>query len=131
MKYTAADVSKLTTFAPWPNVVEMQPTPSINHPHHLAVRFYLNLVLILFKNGADALSTVISVCLIQASQLKKCQSLMENAEACLREGTNCYYGIEACNEVLDGHGQVIEPALRLECLCTRAALLLKVFNELL
>lgn len=56
---------------------------------------------------------------------------MQFAEASLREGTNYYHGIEACNEVLDGHGQVIEPALRIECLCTRAALLLKVFGELI
>lgn len=48
MKYTAADVSKLTTFAPWPNGVEMQPTVSKNYPPHLAVPFYLNLVLICF-----------------------------------------------------------------------------------
>ncbi|XP_030455167.1 protein ALTERED SEED GERMINATION 2 isoform X1 [Syzygium oleosum] len=96
MKYTAADVSKLTTFTPWPNGVEMRPTVSKNYPPHLA-----------------------------ASQLEKFRSLMQFAEASLREGTNYYHGIEACNEVLDGHGQVIEPALRIECLCTRAALLLK------
>jgi len=39
-----------------------------------------------------------------------------------------YYGIEACNEVLNGYNHIIGPALKLECLCTRAALLLKVLN---
>jgi len=39
-----------------------------------------------------------------------------------------YYGIEACNEVLNGYNHIIGPALKQECLCTRAALLLKVLN---
>lgn len=39
-----------------------------------------------------------------------------------------YYGIEACNEVLIGYNHIIGPALKQECLCTRAALLLKVLN---
>ncbi|KAI3979004.1 hypothetical protein MKX01_016179 [Papaver californicum] len=56
--------------------------------------------------------------------LRKCKELVEIAEASLRESKN-YYGIEACNEVLDGNASVIGPQLRHDCLCTRAALLLK------
>jgi len=37
-----------------------------------------------------------------------------------------YYGIEACNDVLDGYSHIIGSALKHECLCTRAALLIKV-----
>jgi hypothetical protein len=59
-------------------------------------------------------------------QLEKCRKLVQIAEKALEEGTCYFYGIEACNEVLDGHGRVIGPALRHECLCIRAALLLKV-----
>lgn len=36
------------------------------------------------------------------------------------------YGIDACNEVLDGKGPDIGSSLRHDCLCIRAALLLKV-----
>lgn len=59
-------------------------------------------------------------------QLEKCRRLVQIAEKSLEEGTCYFYGIEACNEVLDGHGRVIGPTLRHECLCIRAALLLKV-----
>lgn len=37
-----------------------------------------------------------------------------------------YHGIEACNEVMNGYSHIIAPALKHECLCMRAALLLKV-----
>ncbi|XP_026456789.1 WD and tetratricopeptide repeats protein 1-like [Papaver somniferum] len=59
-----------------------------------------------------------------SDMLSKCKELVEIAEASLRESKN-YYGIEACNEVLDGNASVVGPKLRHECLCTRAALLLK------
>ncbi|XP_057533698.1 protein ALTERED SEED GERMINATION 2 isoform X2 [Amaranthus tricolor] len=57
-------------------------------------------------------------------QLCKSKKLLEFAETCLKEGTEYYYGIEACNEVLDG-GYRIDLQLKHACLCTRAALLLK------
>lgn len=60
-------------------------------------------------------------------QLDKCRKLVEIAEKSLAEGIDYFYGIEACNDVLDAHGRDIGPTLRHECLCTRAALLLKVF----
>lgn len=44
----------------------------------------------------------------------------------LKEDSNFYYGIEACNEVLDDCRDEIGPLLTFECLCTRAAILLKV-----
>ncbi|RVW56057.1 hypothetical protein CK203_107425 [Vitis vinifera] len=58
-------------------------------------------------------------------QLDKCRKLVQFAERCLKEGTDYFYGIEACNEVLDGHPHEIGPTLKHDCLCTRAALLLK------
>ncbi|ONK75623.1 uncharacterized protein A4U43_C03F18830 [Asparagus officinalis] len=53
------------------------------------------------------------------------KKLVQAAEKILNEGSNFLYGIEACNEVLDGKGPEIGNALRHECLCIRAALLLK------
>ena len=59
-------------------------------------------------------------------QLEKCRRVVQIAEKSL-ENTDYFYGIEACNEVLDGHGREIGPTLMHECLCIRAALLLKVY----
>ncbi|KAL6504265.1 hypothetical protein OROGR_026188 [Orobanche gracilis] len=60
-----------------------------------------------------------------AARLDKCRKLIQIAEKSLKGETNHYYGIEACNEVLDGHGHEIGPTLVHECLCIRASLLLK------
>lgn len=69
------------------------------------------------------------------SQSDKSRKLMEIAKICLEdEEQYCIgiedreqycYGIEACNEVLDG-GCAIDSLMKHDCLCTRAALLLKV-----
>lgn len=59
-------------------------------------------------------------------QLDKCRALIQFAKQSLEE-EKYYYGIESCNEVLDGYGDIIGPALKHEALCIRAALLLKVF----
>lgn len=59
-------------------------------------------------------------------QLEKCKRLIQVALNSLKEDSNYYYGIEACNEVLDGCRDEIGPLLSFECLCTRAAILLKV-----
>ncbi|KAK8646801.1 hypothetical protein V6N13_120573 [Hibiscus sabdariffa] len=58
-------------------------------------------------------------------RIAKCRMLVEIAKRSLDEGANIFHAIEACNEVLDGHGSDIGPTLRLECFCTRSALLLK------
>jgi len=58
-------------------------------------------------------------------QLDKCRKLIKYAKKSLDNGTP-YYGIEACNEVLNGYSHIIGSALKHECLCTRAALLIKV-----
>lgn len=58
-------------------------------------------------------------------QHEKCSKLTQIAEKSLEE-EDFYHGIEACNEVLDGYGRDIGPILKLDCLCIRAALLLKV-----
>ena len=62
-------------------------------------------------------------------QLDKCRKLIQFAGKSLKGETSSYDGIEACNEVLDGHGHEIGPSLMLECLCIRAALLLKVTQK--
>lgn len=54
--------------------------------------------------------------------------LIEIAKNYLEEGTSSFYGIEACNEVLEGHGSDVDPTLKHECLCIRAALLLEVLE---
>ncbi|XP_071715911.1 protein ALTERED SEED GERMINATION 2 [Rutidosis leptorrhynchoides] len=59
-----------------------------------------------------------------ASRLDQCRKLLQVAEKSLKEGANYYYAIEACNDVLHGHGQIVHPLMH-ECLCLRAALLLK------
>lgn len=60
------------------------------------------------------------------SKLDKCRKLIQIAEKSLKGETDYYFGIEACNEVLDGHGHEIGPTLMHECLCIRTSLLLKV-----
>ncbi|XP_051118089.1 protein ALTERED SEED GERMINATION 2 isoform X2 [Andrographis paniculata] len=60
-----------------------------------------------------------------ASELDKCRKLIQIAEKSLKGETDYYHGIEACNEILDGRGHEIGPALMHECLCIRASLLLK------
>ncbi|OAY85694.1 WD and tetratricopeptide repeats protein 1 [Ananas comosus] len=54
-----------------------------------------------------------------------CKKLVQIAARTLEVGSDLLYGIEACNEVLDGRGSYISDALRHECLCIRAALFLK------
>ncbi|KAK4802642.1 hypothetical protein SAY86_000845 [Trapa natans] len=99
--YTAGDVTKLMNYSPLSNgfVFRPQVLSSANKDIH--------------ARGSTT------------SMLDKFRVLIEAAEASLREGSNYYYAIEACNEVLDGHRQEIGPALRHRCLCIRAALLLK------
>ncbi|XP_004501616.1 protein ALTERED SEED GERMINATION 2 [Cicer arietinum] len=100
MQYTSGDVSKLTTYSPIVNGAELQP-------------FVSNV----FPNGFPTKKNI-------AAKLDKCRKLIKYAKKSLEEGTP-YYGIEACNEVLNGYNHIIGPALKHECLCTRAALLLK------
>ncbi|KAJ4828567.1 hypothetical protein Tsubulata_029452 [Turnera subulata] len=101
MRYTTGDVSKLMTFTPVLNGLELQPPPSVVFKSSLP-----------FKRNATSI-------------LEKCRNLVQIAEKSLEGATSCFCGIEACNEVLDGYGREIGPGLRHECLCIRAALLLK------
>ncbi|KAL3514246.1 hypothetical protein ACH5RR_026963 [Cinchona calisaya] len=101
MQYTLADVTKLTTFTPTLNGVELQQSvPRV------------------YSNGSSVKGHV-------AARLDKCRKLLQFARKSLKEETNYYHGIEACNEILDGCSREIGPSLMLECLCIRAALLLK------
>ncbi|PKA52956.1 Coatomer subunit alpha-2 [Apostasia shenzhenica] len=61
----------------------------------------------------------------ESKRLGLCKKLVQTAEKILEEGSNVLHGIEVCNEVLYGKGPDIGTALRHECLCIRAALLLK------
>ncbi|KAK9271061.1 hypothetical protein L1049_026650 [Liquidambar formosana] len=97
MRYTSGDVSKLMSFTPVLNGV---PVSNV------------------FPNSYPSKRNV-------SAKLEKCRKLLDIAENSLKEETNYFYGIEACNEVLDGHAQEIGPPLRHKCLCTRAALFLK------
>ncbi|KAJ8771533.1 hypothetical protein K2173_026710 [Erythroxylum novogranatense] len=103
MQYNTGDLTKLTTFTPLFNGLELQWLPP------------------------DLPRTIRSS--KSNSVLEKCRKLIQYAEKCLEEGANYFSGIEACDEVLDGdgrgHGHDIDPMLRHEGLCIRAALLLK------
>ncbi|XP_022976302.1 WD and tetratricopeptide repeats protein 1-like [Cucurbita maxima] len=99
MQYTSGDVSKLMSFTPILNGLELQ------HPvSNLSNGLPLN-------GGVNA-------------KLDKCRKLLQIAEKCL-EGGNYFGGIEACNEILDGFGRIIGVILKHDSLCSRAALLLK------
>ncbi|XVE55581.1 hypothetical protein DITRI_Ditri03aG0170500 [Diplodiscus trichospermus] len=101
MQYSLGDASKLMTFTPVVNRLELQTSVSSA-----------------FQNGLWRRSNI-------AARIEKCSMLLEMAKRSLQEGTNIFHAIEACNEVIDGHGTDIGPKVRHECFCTRAALLLK------
>ncbi|GAB4844926.1 Protein ALTERED SEED GERMINATION 2 [Ancistrocladus abbreviatus] len=101
MQYTSGDVAKLWSFSPILNGVELQPL------------------------RADALDKASFRKSNRSSKFDKCRNLLQIAEKCLKEGSDYYHGVESCNEVLDGYGSKIDPMFKHDCLCTRAALLLK------
>ncbi|GAB2216863.1 hypothetical protein Droror1_Dr00000010 [Drosera rotundifolia] len=94
MQYTMGDVSKLWSFSPIFNGVQLRPP------------------------RADVMESPSSM-----KPRQEVRNLLQFAEKCLHEA-DYYHGIEACNEVLDGCGSK-DPSLVHDCLCTRAALLLK------
>ncbi|CAA7026237.1 unnamed protein product [Microthlaspi erraticum] len=100
VQYTPGDVANLFSFSNILHDVESPPKVSITPRNGY------------YKNS-------------NAATVKKCTELVEIAKRSLEEGTDVFYAIEAANEVLDAHSNDIESALRHECLCTRAALLLK------
>ncbi|XP_050377111.1 protein ALTERED SEED GERMINATION 2 isoform X2 [Argentina anserina] len=100
VQYNSGDVSKIMSFTPILNGLELQQPPSRVFKSRLPKR-----------REATAMH-------------EKCSKLTQSAQKSLEEG-DFYHGIEACNEVLDGYGGDIGPILRHDCLCTRAALLLK------
>ncbi|XP_024171189.1 protein ALTERED SEED GERMINATION 2 isoform X2 [Rosa chinensis] len=103
VQYTSGDASKIMSFIPILNGLELQQPASSVFRSRLPKRRKATAMLL---------------------QHEKCSRLTQIAEKSLEEG-NFYHGIEACNEVLDGYGRDIGPILRHDCLCTRAALLLK------
>nr|XP_029121469.1 WD and tetratricopeptide repeats protein 1 isoform X3 [Elaeis guineensis] len=100
MSYTADDVPKQLCIAPLFKETKV-PSPSAVSSDNLPERKY------------------------HLRRLGLCKKLVQYAAKALDEGSDLFYGIEACNEVLDGKGPEIGLALRHECLCIRAALLLK------
>ncbi|XP_019438517.1 PREDICTED: WD and tetratricopeptide repeats protein 1 [Lupinus angustifolius] len=101
MQYTSGDVSKLMTYSPTTDGVELQPFVSNVFPNDFPVK----------KNIAE--------------KHDMCKKLLKFAKKSLNKGTTPHYGIEACNEVLNGQSHVVGPALKYQCLCIRAALLLQ------
>ncbi|XP_023524081.1 WD and tetratricopeptide repeats protein 1-like isoform X1 [Cucurbita pepo subsp. pepo] len=99
MQYTSGDVSKLMSFTPILNGLELQ-YPISNLSNSLPVSCGLN------------------------AKLDKCRKLLQIAEKCTEVG-NYFGGIEACNEILDGYGRNIGVIFKHDSLCTRAGLLLK------
>ncbi|GLJ12519.1 hypothetical protein SUGI_0192610 [Cryptomeria japonica] len=57
--------------------------------------------------------------------LKECRELLQDAQSALEEDGKCLYVIEATSEILDAGRLEIYPALKHDCLCTRAAAFLK------
>ncbi|XP_062019373.1 protein ALTERED SEED GERMINATION 2-like isoform X1 [Rosa rugosa] len=104
VQYTSGDASKIMSFIAILNGLELQQPASSVFRSRLPK-----------KRKATAMLL----------QHEKCSKLTQIAEKSLEEG-NFYHGIEACNEVLDGYGRDIGPILRHDCLCTRAAFVLKV-----
>ncbi|XP_010519610.1 PREDICTED: WD and tetratricopeptide repeats protein 1-like [Tarenaya hassleriana] len=100
MQYSPGDIANLYSFSHILHGVESQP-PVSSVP----------------QNGTRKSSN--------PARLKKCRELVEIAKRSLEEGADVFYAIEACSEVLDGHSDEIGSTLKHECLCTRAALLLK------
>lgn len=100
MKYSSGDPSKLMSLSSVLNEVQRRRPMSDNN-----------------QNGFQRSKN--------AAMLEKCRMLVDVAKKSLEEGKDIYYAIEACNEVLEGNGSDIGSTLMHECLCTRAALLLK------
>ncbi|KAL5558541.1 hypothetical protein UlMin_034752 [Ulmus minor] len=98
MQYTTEDASQLMSFTPLLNEVE---TTSNVSPNVLSG-----------KGNAPAV-------------LDECRKLIQRAQRYLDEGKNYFYGIEACNEVLDRYGHHIGTKMKHDCLCIRGALFLK------
>lgn len=129
MQYTSGDVSKLMSFTPILNGLELQ-YPISNFSNGLPVNCGVNSSKVGFPNHGLNRNNVFtwmvqSYILTSIFQLDKCRKLLQIAEKCL-EGGNYFGGIEACNEILDGHGRNIGVIFKHDSLCTRAALLLKV-----
>ncbi|XP_043713111.1 protein ALTERED SEED GERMINATION 2 [Telopea speciosissima] len=101
VKYTAEDVLNQTSFTPMLIAAERTQVATQRLPYGSSMKSHIS------------------------SRVNKCKELVQAAERCLNEGMDFFYGIEACSEVLDGKGLEIVPELKHECLCTRAALLLK------
>ncbi|GKV09451.1 hypothetical protein SLEP1_g20950 [Rubroshorea leprosula] len=101
MKYTSGDTSKLLSFTPILSRVEHEGPMS------------------------DVVQNDYQKRNISAERLEKCRMLVDFAKKSLEEGKDHFYAIEACHEVLDGYGTNVGSTLMHECLCTRAALLLK------
>lgn len=97
--YVASDVPKRTSL----NLIDVNPS-TVHSPH-------------LVKLGRGYRRN--------ATWLKECQELVEEAKNVLEEGSNYIYVIEATGEVLHGGGQVVGDNLRHDALCIRAAAFLK------
>ncbi|KAJ4796571.1 hypothetical protein LUZ62_047817 [Rhynchospora pubera] len=99
MRYTVGDVQKCLYVPPFP-AVPFQPSPWPSSPAKPSTKYNLY-------------------------RLEVRKKLAQLAIKCLDRPKDYLYGIDACNEVLEGNGPDIGPALKHDCLCIRATLLLK------
>ena len=87
MQYALEDVAKMMTYSPTINGTELQSCVSK-----------------VFPNGFTIIKNI-------AAKLDKCKKLIKYAKKSLDNGTP-YYGIEACNDVLNGYSHIIGSALK-------------------
>lgn len=134
--YSYEDAAKLLNFNPTNSGVELQSSVtgdflngSLTRQSAAKVTKFWSQLQILMTEIITIVLVCIKLILRCFLQLDLCRKLIQAAEKILKEETSFYYGIEACNEVLDGYGDEIGPKLISECLCIRAALLLKVSAE--
>jgi WD and tetratricopeptide repeat-containing protein 1 len=112
----------------WENGGAGQEDPVVYRARDLPKRMMLTPT----ANGAESMTLPLSSGTVGYSHrhnfawLLECNELLQEAKGALEEGKNYTYAIEAVGEVIDAGGPVVGAALRHDCLCVRAAALLKV-----
>ncbi|XP_021862674.2 protein ALTERED SEED GERMINATION 2 isoform X1 [Spinacia oleracea] len=109
-QYTCGDVVKHWSFSPALNGVELSPLVAVASERISSAKSYATVQ----SDKSRKLMEIAKICLEDEEQY--CIGIEDREQYC--------YGIEACNEVLDG-GCAIDSLMKHDCLCTRAALLLK------
>ena len=126
MRYTSDDAMKY--FNPTAILKEVQSKPPVSDSDGFTAKKNLAARVCSLLSYLQIIQCPTLMNLVIMWQLDQCRKLVQIADKSLKEGGNYYYGIEACNDVLHGHGQIGHTLMH-ECLCLRAALLLKVFYK--